>query len=199
MGYWERQRNLFTLAYEAKNGLRVDEGEGLPGDEVWSSLIPRYVPLAALAGGREPVVTNPFDGDHEGLDYFFPWETSDPLALGYYTGSHLGRVWYPVGTRALAASDGHVVAAGLSSRGHYVVIEHANEDRTGYSHGQDLLVSVGDDVKGGQDLFMCGWDLKWSKEPTENNPVHLHFLVKRNGVLIDPARWLRFAKIKPAE
>ena len=110
-----------------------------------------------------------------------------------------GQVFYPDGTRAIAAADGKVTYSGMITTGYLVRVEHENGDVTGYFHGKDgtSLVLAGDIVRRGDPLFLCGWDLSGSLEPTDKNPVHLHFEVQRDGEYMDPEAWLRYASFLP--
>lgn len=193
---WPARNKNFVETFQKLNDLNVD---GLAGEETNTALDPRYWPLKNLSDGRECFVTNAFNPvTHKGIDAFWWAKDSDePIPTGYWTPYAGQKVWYPQGTVAVAAAAGKVVYSALISTGWLIRIQHANTDKTGYFHGVDgtAKVGVGDKVVAGQELFECGWMIgpNGSTEPTENNPVHIHFSVQRDGVYMDPVKWLRYA------
>jgi murein DD-endopeptidase MepM/ murein hydrolase activator NlpD len=196
--YWNGRNEVFVKSFQTLNDLGVD---GKAGEQTFSTLDPRSWPLRDLVDGRQCFVTNGFDPvKHKGIDVFWWWQDGDQLIKGYYTPYGGGRVWYPYGTMATAAEDGVIARSELISTGWLVTINHVTGDSTGYFHGipQTAVVNVGDTVERGQQLFYCGWDRSLSSEPTENNPIHLHFSVQRNGAYMDPEDWLRYASYLPA-
>ncbi len=84
------------------------------------------------------------------------------------------------GTTILAANDGTVVTAKWHySYGNYVVVDHGGGRSTLYAHASKLLVKVGDKVKKGDTIALCG--------NTGNSfGSHLHFEVRINGKTTDP-------------
>jgi len=68
--------------------------------------------------------------------------------------------------------------------GQMVVLDHGNGLETTYSHLSRALVTTGERVAGGQLIGRIG-NTGWSTGP------HLFFEVRRNGVAIDPARYLK--------
>ena len=89
----------------------------------------------------------------------------------------------PKGTKVLAARDGVVIRlredgdkGGLKSEyrqyGNFVVLQHADNSRSGYWHLQKegVLVNVGDSVKQGQQIA-------WSGNTGYTAFPHLHFIV----------------------
>lgn len=85
----------------------------------------------------------------------------------------------PVGVEIVACDNGEVVESvfGHYSWGNYVKIDHGNGYTTLYAHCSDLLVSVGESVKGGETIALCG-NTGFSTGP------HLHLEVTENGILI---------------
>lgn len=123
--------------------------------------------------------------------YVVTQEFGPPLpGLGYnfHTGIDLAA---PRGTSVYAARAGRVYAAGWDyndfSLGYYVGITHADGYQTLYGHLlRQPLVRVGQEVAAGQ---MIG--------QVDNTGYsfgdHLHFMVRRNGQLINPRQVLAFA------
>lgn len=189
--YWNQHNEVFVKTYQKLNDLPAD---GLAGEQTFTALDGRCWPLRNLPDGRECFITNPFKaGVHDGVDVFWRWQDGDQLIDGYWTKFGDGRVWYPYGTRAIVACDGVVRRSEAITTGWLVTVEHANGDVTGYFHGvkQTALVKPGDGVGMGMPVFYCGWDLR--QPLSEDNVVHVHFSVQRDGVFIDPAAWLKYA------
>ena len=92
------------------------------------------------------------------------------------------------GTQVVAAASGTVIAVGEDDRlGVNIVIEHSGGYVTTYaSLHPETLVSVGDQVSAGQVIGVVG-NTSLSEAGLG---AHLHFSVKRNGELIDPAAYL---------
>jgi murein DD-endopeptidase MepM/ murein hydrolase activator NlpD len=93
----------------------------------------------------------------------------------------------PQGTTIVAASGGIVVVAEyLRGYGNTVIIEHGDGIRTLYGHirngGTD--VKAGDTVKKGQKIAEVG-------STGRSTGPHLHFEVHKNGVRVDPMKYLR--------
>lgn len=88
------------------------------------------------------------------------------------------------GTPIRAADNGRVIHVGYdASGGHRLVLAHAGGLTTHYLHAQRYRVRLGQRVARGA---VVGWvgSTGWS------TACHLHFTVKVNGQLVDPARWL---------
>jgi murein DD-endopeptidase MepM/ murein hydrolase activator NlpD len=88
------------------------------------------------------------------------------------------------GSPVAAARAGVVRFVGWKSGyGRIIVVEHDGGIETAYSHLSATLVSPGQQVARGQTIGRIG-SSGWSTGP------HLFFEVRRNGVPIDPARYL---------
>jgi murein DD-endopeptidase MepM/ murein hydrolase activator NlpD len=103
----------------------------------------------------------------------------------------------PLDTPVGAAANGVVVLA-ASSRdatgnlvgyGNYVVIKHADGYETVYAHLDQILATVGEQVRQGQVIGLLG-STGWSTGP------HVHFEVRLNGTYVDPAPFLA-AQLRP--
>ncbi|MBS3802936.1 MAG: peptidoglycan DD-metalloendopeptidase family protein [Oleiphilaceae bacterium] len=88
------------------------------------------------------------------------------------------------GDSVLAAASGNVVYAGsgLLGYGNLIILNHNEHYLSAYAHNRKILVSEGDDVKGGQPIAELG------SSGTERNK--LHFEVRKNGNPVDPVPYL---------
>ena len=95
---------------------------------------------------------------------------------------HKGIDWAtPTGTPVYASCGGTVAKAGWGSGYGYVVyINHEDGRQTRYAHLSKVLVSAGQTVKQGDRIALSG------NTGISTGP-HLHFEMKLNGVLLDPA------------
>lgn len=83
-----------------------------------------------------------------------------------------------------AAASGVVLSAGwMSGYGNTVVISHGDGFTTLYAHQDELLVSSGDTVSGGDVIGRVG-STGWSTGP------HLHWEIRIDGVAVNPAPYL---------
>ncbi len=90
------------------------------------------------------------------------------------------------GSRVAAVAAGLVTAAGDSGAAGYgqmVEINHGNGLSTRYGHNEKVLVKVGDMVRKGQEIALMG-------STGRSTGPHLHFEVLRNGVQVDPLRFV---------
>jgi hypothetical protein len=90
------------------------------------------------------------------------------------------------GDRILAAADGTVVEAKTSvSYGRMVVVRHNASYTTYYTHLSRINVEAGDRIRAGDVVGLAG-------DTGVATGVHLHFEVRRDGVPVDPERYIRF-------
>lgn len=86
----------------------------------------------------------------------------------------------PYGAKVSAAGAGTVVYADWKTGlGRFVTIDHGNGYCTSYAHNSRLLVKKGDQVKKGQFISEVG-------SSGRSTGPHLHFMVEKDGTLIDP-------------
>ncbi|MCN9241339.1 peptidoglycan DD-metalloendopeptidase family protein [Streptomyces sp. RY43-2] len=151
------------------------------------SLIPKYASVGKSIGKIPP-----------GQQMAMPLPGKPPVTSPYgmrmhpilhvrklHTGIDFGAA---AGTPFRAARDGKVTFAGWSNGyGNRVVISHGTVDGkqidTTYNHMSALNVSVGQQVKVGQQVGAVG-STGYSTGP------HAHFEVMQNGQYVDPAPWL---------
>jgi len=90
----------------------------------------------------------------------------------------------PTGTPVRAASSGVVRSAGSDGNyGNAVVIDHGNGVTTRYAHNSALKVSVGQQVRAGDEIAAVG-------STGRSTGPHLHFEVRVKGEHVDPRAWL---------
>src|SRR5271168_2058059 len=90
----------------------------------------------------------------------------------------------PEGTKVTAVAAGLVTYSGeRSGYGVMVEINHGNGLSTRYCHNEQLLIKQGDMVRKGQDLALMG-------STGRSTGPHLHFEVLKNGVQVDPLRFV---------
>jgi len=93
------------------------------------------------------------------------------------------------GARVHAVASGEVVFAGRrGGAGNVIDVRHAGNLVTSYAHVARALVHAGQKVAAGDVLATVG-------SSGRTTGPHLHFAVRRNGQLIDPAGFLRGAPV----
>jgi len=116
-------------------------------------------------------------------------------AVGGYVSSQMGPRWgrnhdgidiaRPSNYTIKASDNGRVVFTGWDGTyGQKVVINHNNGYETVYAHLSSISVSVGQTVAQGQKLGVMG-------STGRSTGIHLHFEVRKNGVLVNPMSVLR--------
>lgn len=98
----------------------------------------------------------------------------------------------PTGTPVHSAGAGTVVSAGRNGGyGNMIEIRHDDGITTRYAHLSEILVEQGDAVASGAVIGKAG-------NTGRSTGPHLHYEIRRDGELLDPARFLRAArKLKP--
>lgn len=90
----------------------------------------------------------------------------------------------PEGTKVSSVAAGLVTFAGeRAGFGQMVEINHGNGLATRYCHNEKLLVKQGDMVRKGQEVSLMG-------STGHSTGPHLHFEVLKNGVQVDPLRFI---------
>ena len=112
-------------------------------------------------------------------------ERADPFTG--YSANHKGVDFAAAeGTRVTAVAAGLVTAAGDSGGAGYgqmVEINHGNGLSTRYGHNERIVVKPGDMVRKGQEIALIG-------STGRSTGPHLHFEVLKNGVQVDPLRFI---------
>jgi len=99
----------------------------------------------------------------------------------FHNGMDIATRW---GSPVLAARSGIVRFVGwMAGYGKLIVVDHGNGLETAYSHLSAMEVQPGAPVTQGQTIGRVG-NTGWSTGP------HLFFEVRRNGIPLDPARYL---------
>lgn len=132
--------------------------------------------------GRLPAVM-----ELSGTNFQAPVE--NPVITSHY-GRRWGRNHQGVDLRAsrrddvLAAASGVVVEAGTASGyGQMILIRHANGYSTRYAHLSRIRVRTGQSVRRGDQIGRAG-------RSGSATGVHLHFELLREGVPVDPSRYI---------
>jgi murein DD-endopeptidase MepM/ murein hydrolase activator NlpD len=90
----------------------------------------------------------------------------------------------PIGTPVKAADGGRVTFSGTNGAyGKLVIINHENGYETRYAHNSSLKVKVGQRVYKGQVISKSG-------NTGRSTGPHLHFEVRKNGVPINPIKYI---------
>jgi murein DD-endopeptidase MepM/ murein hydrolase activator NlpD len=110
-------------------------------------------------------------------------ERSDPFTG--YSAVHKGIDFAgPQGSTVSSVAAGLVTRAGdFPGFGNMVEINHGNGLSTRYCHNEKLLVKEGDMVRKGQEVALMG-------STGRSTGPHLHFEVLKNGVQVDPLRFI---------
>jgi murein DD-endopeptidase MepM/ murein hydrolase activator NlpD len=88
-------------------------------------------------------------------------------------------------TPVLAAGDGIVVAAGSDSvYGNFLILQHDASTQSVYGHNALNFVGDGDLVRQGDIIAQSG-------NTGRSTAPHLHFEIRKNGVEMDPRRYLQ--------
>lgn len=161
-------QDFAEAAQEAEEALRVLERleRDLDAHFKYLAALPDHWPVRGEITSTFGPRRSPFGGRrsefHDGIDLAAPWGA--PIA---------------------AAGDGVVVFTGYRpGYGRTVVISHGYGYRTSYSHVSRYLVETGARVKKGEAIALVG-------SSGRSTGPHLHFMVEKDGALIDPLRLLR--------
>lgn len=101
----------------------------------------------------------------------------------YHSGIDIGNAGY--GAPVIAAADGVVTFAGvMGGYGNCVMINHGDGIVTLYGHGQEILTTLGTEVSKGDVIMLVG-------STGNSTGPHLHFEVRKNGIIQDPIPYLK--------
>lgn len=141
----------------------------LPKFDVSSITSPIYIELRNDAAGHKFTWPTPWTAR--------PTSHFGPRRRRFHYGLDLAQ---PTGEPIYAAFDGVVrISKRNKSYGHLVILHHANGLETYYAHMSKRLVSVGDQVKSGDVIGLCG-------NTGRSFGSHLHFEVRYMGNAINP-------------
>jgi lipoprotein NlpD len=115
------------------------------------------------------------------------WPLHGRVQQGFRSGDRTRqgiRIAADLGAPVGAAADGSVVysGSGLKGYGNLIIVKHNNRYLSAYGFNRVLLVREGDKVKRGQRLAEVG--------QAANGESLLHFEIRRDGVAVDPLRFL---------
>lgn len=132
---------------------------------------------------KEPIVIQLYD---EARGEKFTWPTPWTARPTSHFGPRRRRFHYgldiaqPTGEPIYAAFDGIVrISKRNKSYGNLVIIHHANGLETYYAHMSKLIAHVGDHVKSGDVIGLCG-------NTGRSHGSHLHFEIRYMGNAINP-------------
>ncbi len=171
--------------------LRVEPPDGSAG-AIRTASTPTSARSAA-SGGVEAVRTSArtsaavagADAASSGITW--SWPVQGPIKRGFRTGDRTRqgvRIAAGEGASVAAAADGTVVysGSGLKGYGNLIIVKHNARYLSAYGFNRELLVREGDRVKRGQRVAIAG--------RAANGEGLLHFEIRRNGVAVDPLRFL---------
>jgi len=152
-----------------------------PGQRVW---VPREIPANGLS--LEETVVRTKVGLRWTAAMIWPVEGRFSRLYGGPEGDHRGLdIAAPYGTQILCPRDGVVESVRYDPGGYglYVVIRHGHIE-TRYAHLSEVLVGPRDEVRLGQPIGRVG-------DNGRSTGPHLHWEVRVDGELQDPAEFLR--------
>ncbi len=113
----------------------------------------------------------------------------DPITgeRGWHNGVDLAMA---LGAPVRAAEKGEVVFSGrMKGYGNVVVLKHPGNLETVYAHNQSNEFQVGKEVQRGEIIARVG-------ESGRATGPHLHFEVRKNGISVDPRRFVRIMEVE---
>ena len=119
----------------------------------------------------------------EGFISSYFGERADPFTG--FSANHKGVDFAaPEGTHVISVAAGLVTYAGeRAGYGLMVEVNHGNGMTTRYCHNEKLLVGQGEMIRKGQEVALIG-------STGHSTGPHLHFEVLKNGVQVDPLRFI---------
>lgn len=180
-------KGVKKLKQEGKNGLAdVEKTVTILNDDIVdekvtkSTVLTSAVDEVVIVGSRVPqyVASGTF---------IMPSRGTITSRFGYRWGRmHEGvDIAAPRGTPIVAADSGRVSFAGWrNGYGYCVMINHGNGYQTLYGHASKLYVKAGQSVNKGQKIAAVG-------STGHSTGPHVHFEVRKNGVLKNPLKYIR--------
>ncbi|MBP3815816.1 MAG: cell wall-binding repeat-containing protein [Firmicutes bacterium] len=162
--YVEKTGTIATGSFKDGQITIKPTGGGLVTPEQKNGFIwPVEGPLTSFFGYRPAWATNYIGStNHGGID----------IGVGYYT-------------KVKAARDGKVVqlTGWVAGYGNTVTIQHDDGFVTLYAHNSSIKVKVGQRVKQGDVIALSG-------STGNSTGPHVHFEIRKNGVKVDPLKYL---------
>jgi murein DD-endopeptidase MepM/ murein hydrolase activator NlpD len=173
-----RTQTAAALAVPAAATASLDRPAGKPVTVAAAELSAQRVVRASRSGNRRPVASQGWVRPGRGV-----------FSSGYkvrWGRMHKGVDFTaPTGSPVYAAADGRVTyAARYSTFGKLILIRHRTGLVTAYAHLSSIDVKVGKKVHAGERIGKVG-------STGHSTGPHLHFEVRKNGVQIDPQKFLR--------
>ncbi|RQO55363.1 peptidase [Paucibacter sp. KBW04] len=141
---------------------------------------------ASAAGGAAAASAAAAAARSDDDDISWAWPTNGPLIGSFDEARNNKGLDFSgkAGDPVLAAADGRVMYAGSGLRGygHMVIIKHNAGYISAYAHNQALLVKEDQVVRKGQKIAEMG--------SSDADQVKLHFEIRRQTKLMDPAKLL---------
>jgi len=142
--------------------------------------------------GRDPELSNPFGGDHRGIDTAYKATSTDPPYQGHYTANRTKLYFSPDDMPALAVAEGTVWSVGEDKHGKWVRLSHdGGKWNTYYRHLSSVNVAKGDSVAEGQQLGIIGADPSEGARGFKHVHLELEDWRSGKGVKVDPGDYMR--------
>lgn len=173
---------VVTYSYLQKNGQTISKE--VVEEKVVKQPVNQVVSKGPSAVSIASTVSR---GSNISIGIAWPLRGPTNSPYGYRWGSlHTGiDIGGSKGTPYYAAAEGKVISAGWGGGyGYMILIDHGNGVQTRYAHSSKLLVSVGQQVKQGQNIGLVG-------STGNSTGSHLHFEVIINGSPVNPSKYLR--------
>jgi lipoprotein NlpD len=134
---------------------------------------------------RPPSAVAGADATSSGIKW--GWPVQGAVKQGFRAGDRTRsgvRIGARAGAPVAAAADGTVVysGSGLKGYGNLIIVKHNSRYLSAYGFNRQLLVREGDRVKRGQRVAEVG--------QAASGESLLHFEIRRDGVAVDPLRFL---------
>lgn len=192
--------NIYSIA--KKYGLNETEAQGIVNypfnefqdDENFTMTVGQFVMVPDGVKPSQATVAQPRfasrltpDAGAVSATGSFVWPASGQISQGFRFYHKAFDIANRGGGPILAADSGTVIVAGWpdnSGYGNRIMIDHGNGYITLYGHLSLIQVQVGQTVNRGSVIGQMG-------TTGRSTGIHLHFEVRRNGVLEDPGAYLK--------
>ncbi len=177
----EKGDTLESIA--ARYGVADVDLSNYPANNVSISDTLRVGKLLIIPNGRKDVTVPP---PAEDADYPLAWPLAGTVTQGYHKNHRAIDIGSVYGAKVYAADAGTVIHAewARTGYGYTVIIAHANNRQTLYSHLKGALVQKGETVVRGQVIGAVG-------STGNSTGPHVHFEVRENGERLNPLDYLK--------